>query len=72
MLSFHFQILDGENFHLMENHLLILHPKVCNCGMGEVVGVNHFYHNHGDGHLLELFLGDLQWFIENNKHKVWR
>jgi hypothetical protein len=40
--------------------------------MGEVVGVIHFYHNNEKGHLLELFVGDLQWFMENNKHKVWR
>jgi len=39
---------------------------------GEVVGVNDFYHNNGEGHLLELFLGDLQWIMKNNKHKAWR
>ncbi len=72
MWSFHFQILDGETLHLMGDHLLILHPKVCNHGMGEVVGVNDFYHNNGEGHLLELFLGDLQWIMKNNKHKAWR
>jgi hypothetical protein len=72
MLSFHFQIFDGENLHLMGDHLLLLHPKVCNRGMGEVVRVNDFYHNNGEGHLLELFLGNLQWFMKNNEHKLWR
>jgi hypothetical protein len=52
--------LNGENLHLKGNHLLILHPEVCNHGMGEVVGVNGFYYNSGEGDLLELFLGDLQ------------